>query len=392
MAARLYYMDNLRAFAMLLGIFFHASLAYAPPLNQFWFINDANDSSLLSAFAWGSHAFRMPLFFLIAGYFGSLLTHKRGVGNYIRNRLLRVGAPFLMFLPLLALASFGVIGFALHHVDEPSRMLLFLQERLDNSMSETGSASKIGDVGTLHLWFLYYLLFFSLIAAGLSRLRIKWLKRLLSPLTSSLWTIALAPLLLAPALFLAGAPTPSPDRLMIKLWPFGYFGLFFAFGWRLYGAEDFLKRIEGAWPFFLAAAAWCLLVYHLLMPALAYPPEPLEFSRRVTLSILQSYVAALSVVGFLSLGRRCFDIESPGVRYVADASYWLYIVHLPLVVLMQTMLANIDLNVWLKFLLSSLLPIMAGLAAYALFVRNTPIGVLLNGVRKRGMRKRPAQA
>jgi len=351
MKARLYYMDNLRAAAMLAGIFFHASLAYAAPLNEFWFITDRNDSSLLTVFAWGSHAFRMPLFFLIAGYFGRLLTEKRGVKAYLRNRLLRVGAPFLVFLPLVAAAAFGVISFSMQHVNEPSRMMLFIQERMDNP------SGGIGDVGTLHLWFLYYLLFFSLIAAGLTRLHTPKLDEILSRITSSVWLLAFLPLLLAPALFLAGAPTPSPDRLMVKLWPFGYFGLFFAFGWRLYGAEDYLACVGKAWPPMLAIALWCLLVYHLLLPALSYPPEPVELWRRITLAVLQAYVSALATLAVLSLGRIYGDVESALVRYIADASYWLYIIHLPLVVLMQALLANLDLNVWVKFSISSVAPI-----------------------------------
>ena len=377
MTARLYYMDNLRAAAMLAGIFFHAALAYAAPLNEFWFITDANDSPLLTVFAWASHAFRMPLFFLIAGYFGHLLTKKRGLKAYLRNRLLRVGAPFLIFLPLVAAAAFGVISFSFSYVDEPSRMMLFIRERMDNP------SGGVGDVGTLHLWFLYYLLFFSLIAAGLTQIRKPKLEAVLSRLTSSVWLLAFLPLLLAPALFFAGAPTPSPDRLMVKLWPFGYFGLFFTFGWRLYGAEDFLTRVGKAWPLLLAIALWCFLVYHLLLPELSYPPEPVEFWRRVTLAVLQSYISALATIAVLSLGRMYGDVESASIRYVADASYWLYIIHLPLVVWMQALLANVDLNVWLKFIISSVAPILIGLGAYALFVRYTPVGMLLNGARVR---------
>ena len=377
MKARLYYMDNLRAAAMLAGIFFHASLAYAAPLNDFWFITDRNDSSLLTIFAWGSHAFRMPLFFLIAGYFGHLLTEKRGVKAYLRNRLLRVGAPFLVFLPLVAAAAFGVISFSMQHVNEPSRMMLFIQERMDNP------SGGIGDVGTLHLWFLYYLLFFSLMAAGFMRFRNAALEKVLSKATSSVWLLIFLPLVLAPGLYLAGAPTPSPDRLMVKLWPFGYFGLFFAFGWRLYGAEDYLARVGKAWPLLLAIALWCFLVYHLLLPALSYPPEPVELWRRITLAILQAYVSAFATLAVLSLGRIYGDVESASIRYIADASYWLYIIHLPLVVLMQALLANLDLNVWLKFSISSAAPILIGLGAYALLVRHTPIGALLNGARTR---------
>lgn len=72
---RVHYMDNLRAFAMLLGVFFHAALAYSPTLSQLWLTADANNAAFVDMLAYFSHSFRMPLFFLIAGFFAALLVH-----------------------------------------------------------------------------------------------------------------------------------------------------------------------------------------------------------------------------------------------------------------------------------------------------------------------------
>jgi peptidoglycan/LPS O-acetylase OafA/YrhL len=47
---RLHYMDNLRAFAMLLGVLFHAALAYSTSLHQVWPAADANHSVLVDFF------------------------------------------------------------------------------------------------------------------------------------------------------------------------------------------------------------------------------------------------------------------------------------------------------------------------------------------------------
>ncbi len=64
---RYYFMDNLRAVAMLIGIFFHAALAYSPYIHNVWYVADPAKSMVLDFFVSISHLFRMPLFFLISG-------------------------------------------------------------------------------------------------------------------------------------------------------------------------------------------------------------------------------------------------------------------------------------------------------------------------------------
>lgn len=63
---RYYYFDNLRAFALLLGIFFHSAIAYSLYMNEFWVSADPQKSSILEGVAFFTHLFRMPLFMLIA--------------------------------------------------------------------------------------------------------------------------------------------------------------------------------------------------------------------------------------------------------------------------------------------------------------------------------------
>lgn len=57
-SSRLYYMDNLRALAMLLGVVFHAALAYSRRLNESWFTSDQQNSILLA----GGVLYKLDLF------------------------------------------------------------------------------------------------------------------------------------------------------------------------------------------------------------------------------------------------------------------------------------------------------------------------------------------
>jgi peptidoglycan/LPS O-acetylase OafA/YrhL len=86
-------LDALRAVAMLLGIVLHASLSFFP---SYWMVTDRRQDNSFGVVFSAIHGFRMPLFFVMSGYFSAMLLHKRGRGSLVKHRFHRV------FLPLLA--------------------------------------------------------------------------------------------------------------------------------------------------------------------------------------------------------------------------------------------------------------------------------------------------
>ena len=76
---------------MLLGIVYHASISFSQwhP----WVVVDSDRS--LIPFLWVSalHGFRMPLFFLISGFFVAMLWRRRGLAAPVRHRFRRVLLP-----------------------------------------------------------------------------------------------------------------------------------------------------------------------------------------------------------------------------------------------------------------------------------------------------------
>jgi hypothetical protein len=93
-ASRLHFIDATRAFALILGIVFHASLSFVP-IFMGWAVQDVSTSSWVAAFATISHSFRMELFFLLAGFLGNLSLHRRGISKFARSRLIQLGVPFI---------------------------------------------------------------------------------------------------------------------------------------------------------------------------------------------------------------------------------------------------------------------------------------------------------
>ena len=103
-------LDALRAFAMLLGIGLHAALSFAPfP----WPVQDRQQSDLFSLFFVAVHGFRMPLFFLVSGFFTALLWRQKGLQALLQHRFQRVFIPCLLGLLTVIPAMHWVTNWAL---------------------------------------------------------------------------------------------------------------------------------------------------------------------------------------------------------------------------------------------------------------------------------------
>jgi peptidoglycan/LPS O-acetylase OafA/YrhL len=87
------------------------------------------------------------------------------------------------------------------------------------------------------------------------------------------------------------------------------------------------------------------------------------------------------VFGFLGFFNYACSQTSVVFRYLADSSYWLYIVHLPLQFQLQLWIAQLQIP-WLpKVALYIAYPTILGLLSYHFLVRSTFLGWLLNGRR-----------
>jgi len=69
------------------------------------------------------------------------------------------------------------------------------------------------------------------------------------------------------------------------------------------------------------------------------------------------------------------------IRYLSDASYYVYIIHVPIIILFQGVVSSLEINHFIKFILIVVLTTIFSLITYHYFVRKTLIGVLLNGKR-----------
>lgn len=77
---------------MLLGIVLHAALSFLPAA---WIVTDRNPVPGFGDLVSIIHGFRMPLFFVMSGFFSAMLLHRRGRRALVKHRFFRVLLPLL---------------------------------------------------------------------------------------------------------------------------------------------------------------------------------------------------------------------------------------------------------------------------------------------------------
>ncbi len=120
---------------------------------------------------------------------------------------------------------------------------------------------------------------------------------------------------------------------------------------------------------------------------IVFPAALMTLGSRPWSVVLQPLYAWLMSLGCLGLFARFQSRPSPRMRYLSDSSYWLYVVHLPVVVGLQSLATDWGGGAVIKFGLILLIAIPLMLASYHWLVRPTALGWLLNG----RIERRPGQ-
>jgi peptidoglycan/LPS O-acetylase OafA/YrhL len=253
-----------------------------------------------------------------------------------------------------------------------------------------------------HLWFLWFLCWlvagFALavmVARPLPRLRVPSI--LIATPLSLLWLVPLT--MLTQSFMHGGGSLPgfgADDSAGLVPMPhvLTHYAIFFGFGALVYGCQGAAERLGRGWSLQLSLA---LLLVPFTLALSLHTPEGRELVadeglRHLLANLGQVLFAWLMIFGSMGLFGRLLGRERPGVRYVSDSSYWLYLVHLPLIIVGQVLLRGLDLPALVKLTLLVAGSTLILLLSYQLFVRYTWIGRLLNGPRTRRRSPEPAVA
>lgn len=350
---------------MLLGIVLHAFLPFIAA--QPWFFHDRYESVGLAETNFVIHSFRMVLFMMLAGYFGALMLDRRGARRYVGDRAKRVLLPIIAFWPV-AVFPLGILA------------LMFASTHPGTSQPEVTDPLIMFSPG--QLWFLLVLMECIVITVVVRALLVRFIGKQpisafsewVATLLSSRAGVLLASVPYVIAVLIQGQPMAGiiePATIIPEVAPLvGYLGAF-SVGWALHRRSDSLARISRDWATYLIAGAISLSIM-------------LIAQGRVPLPIGAALVAVggwCVTYGLVGVCERFLTRSRPAIRYLADASYWMYLLHLPIVVAIGMGLADLSLPVPVKLLITLIGSSAVLLLSYQLLVRRTRIGGWLNGRR-----------
>jgi ABC-type multidrug transport system ATPase subunit/peptidoglycan/LPS O-acetylase OafA/YrhL len=382
---RLHALDATRAVALLLGVVLHATMSFFLPLPA----TDASPSVALGVTFYTIHMFRMTLFFVIAGFFAHLAYHRHGPRAFLRDRAKRIVVPMTIGWVVLAPLTIGMVIWG-------------VSRSLAGTPGAAAPAPAPDGFPLIHLWFLYYLcLCYAVVLVA------RWgivtvagtdgaLHRVVDTAMSVAIRQSLAPVLLAAPLCAVFVLQPvwaawfgitTPDSgLMPQVPALTGFVTAFVFGWLLHRQRALLPVIEARWALHLALAIG-LTITSLAMVGLSPTTTVNPFEGAGAREVLYAAAYTLAIwcwaFGLLGAALRFFNRANPVWRYLADASYWIYLAHMPVVFGLQVSMMRWPLHWAVKFPLIILITLGVLLATYHLLVRSTVIGEVLNGRRQR---------
>ena len=381
---RLHALDAVRAFALLLGIVFHAGFSFIPGMIPgIWAIVDTSPSKAISAVLFTSHIFRMSLFFFIAGFFARMMFHRKGPRGFWVDRAKRILVPL-------------VVGWMILFPSTAIVWVWGLKKTFGDQMPALPAEllTRPGAFPLTHLWFLYYLLVLYAIVAVVRRLVVAvdgggGIRRAVDRAVRGIVHSGSAALALAApvgialyfrANWISWFGIPTPDQSVIpEVTSLVAYGTAIAFGWLVQRQSDLLQTWQRQWQGHLAAAMvmtavclWIAGIVPALVPA-ARGPQTMVYAICYALAV---WCWAFAVIG---IAQRFLSSESAVRRYVADSSYWLYLVHLPVVAAFQVLVGHLPWHwsVKLPIILAGSFAVLFG--TYHTLVRFTFIGAVLNG-------------
>ncbi|BAM92329.1 acyltransferase [Bradyrhizobium oligotrophicum S58] len=390
---RLHALDAVRAYALLLGIVLHAAMSFLPPgASRFWFIEDTHPSRILGILTFAIHVFRMTTFFVMAGLFARMSLHRRGPAGFVMDRLQRIALPLVIAWPL---------------VFAPMVVVVIWASQFPHGGPAPGMAAwppMLPRFPLAHLWFLYVLL--ELYGAVLL---LRWavttidtegrLRAAADRLFAAVMHSRLAPAILALPILTALSLDPNwvgfigvrtPDQSLItngQAW-IG-FGSAFGVGWLLHRQLALLRVLERRWlinavvALGLTALSFALALGVTLVSTRVWVAHFDLATIRLAGAIVYALAIWTTTFAAIGLALRFMAGFSRTRRYLADASYWLYLIHMPIVMALQLAVSQLDWPWPVKYGLILLVAIPIMLTSYHLLVRNSFIGRLLNGRRAR---------
>ena len=338
--ARRYDIDALRVCAFGLLILFHVAMFYTP---WDWHVKSVHIAGWLELPMTLSHQFRMQLVFLVSGLAINFLRRRITDGQLARQRLARLGLP-LVFGMLMILPPQAYLEALSNGATEPG-YLAFLGNYFTFQPWPEGAfaGSHIG-ITWNHLWYLPYLLCYTLAAIPLMRFfdgRGAGLRRRLQAVRGG-WVLALPLVPLMASGLLVYPHFPYMNYSLVGDWyAHSQYFTFFFIGW-LIGTDaglwgEFARLRRRALVAALAAFATLMFLGEIL-------PEDVSGAPKVVLLAVTYFNRWIWIVAVLGFAHRYLNRPFPWLAYANEAVYPWYVLHQTITVVAGYWLSQLALG------------------------------------------------
>jgi peptidoglycan/LPS O-acetylase OafA/YrhL len=310
------------------------------------------------------------------------MIERKGAKDFIKDRAKRILVPLLAGWPIVMLLI-GVAYFltSLATGVDLAQMQAEALERA-GTQPEGGGPQPEGE-GDLwnwaHLWFLYYLVLFyvgALVTRAVfgvidrgGRIR-RALDTVVRLVMGGLWS----PVVLAAPLAAWFLYTRDEWRSWFGIFPptdivpdatalVGH-GFAFGLGWLLHRQSRLLLDLEKSWILY-GVVALALTVVCVRIAGLTPQWEPYLEGRALLIHAIVYPIASWCwVFAFVGAAQQFLSGPSPTRRYIADSSYWLYLMHLPVLVVFGVVFQALGLHWTIEYTLTLIATMAVLLASY----------------------------
>ena len=340
MQSRYYFLDILRALAMLLGLAVHAPLIYIFPYvaKDMGLIGVPEPELWVYIVLEFITSWRMQLFYILSGFFSMLLIQKQGLKGFLSNRLVRIGLTFALFAALFD----------------------FFDGKFDGTLE--------------HLWFLYYLLIFIFVTSILYQF--PFFKTLLSKNLLQTSALIIGGWLIVSWLFgtiLNGEGIEAPETFAdTQIGSLVYYYSYFLTGALLYSNYFFFDL--------LAQKKVILVLTPIATLTFILQGElPVHWVLSLIFEGINSLLWCLLLIGLAS---KFINSGSKLLSWLVEISYPVYLLHVSVIVIISSILYEIGFNQFNAFCISIITGFFVCVMLYYLLIKFTPISWLVNGYNK----------
>ncbi|MGY0620574.1 acyltransferase family protein [Lysobacter sp. A378] len=341
---RRYDIDALRVFAFALLILYHVAMFYVPDWG--WHIKSAHSLAWLKLPMLMVNQWRMPLLFLISGLAVHFLLRSVGAGGFAWMRTKRLLVPLLFGMAVVVppQAYLQTVSNGAFEGD----YLAFLVRYFTFQPWPQGAFDG-ADVGITwnHLWYLPYLLAYSLLLAALlpllrSRAGVAFTRWWRGLRGLRLWLLPVLPLVMAS--WALSARFPTTHDLLHDWHMHAQYGAMFLYGYWIGADTELWAEIRRQrWWLLVAAVCTFTAFYWLLfntVSEVSFAGARYDFVQR-----LNGWTWILLV---LAWGHHLLDRPFRWLPYATESVYPWYVLHQSITVVAGYGLARLSLGAWLE--------------------------------------------